>query len=133
MLWAPLHPEQGGQPGNERGCPDIDVKEVLAMWRESVPEDLRMKWFNIDPPPEDQIPTDGEALAALTAGSEEGEASDDEVTIATPGAESSGEAEDPEAVAASEVETPAAEENENSPPARRNYIPRRRGLFGRWR
>ena len=48
MLWTPLTPAPGGQEGNERGNPHVDVKEVLAIWRESVPEDMRKKWVNID-------------------------------------------------------------------------------------
>src|SRR5262245_29805938 len=53
MLWAPLQPVQGGKKGNERGNPHMDVKEVLAIWRESVPEETRHKWLNIDPTSED--------------------------------------------------------------------------------
>ncbi|GIW90192.1 MAG: hypothetical protein KatS3mg109_0624 [Pirellulaceae bacterium] len=55
MLWAPLKPVQGGQPGNERGNPYVDVREVLAIWRESVPEEIRKKWLNIDPTDEDRV------------------------------------------------------------------------------
>lgn len=55
MLWSPLHLAQGGEPGNERGNPHVDVKEVLAIWRESVPEELRSKWYNIDPDEEDRV------------------------------------------------------------------------------
>jgi hypothetical protein len=55
MLWVPLKPAQGGQPGNERGNPYVNVKEVLALWRESVPEEIRKKWLNIDPTDEDRI------------------------------------------------------------------------------
>lgn len=55
MLWTPLHPVQGGTPGNDRGNPHIDVKEVLAIWRDSVPEEIRGKWWNIDPTEEDAI------------------------------------------------------------------------------
>lgn len=55
FLWAPLHPVQGGDEGNKRGNPHINVKEVLAIWRESVPEELRNKWYNIDPTEEDRI------------------------------------------------------------------------------
>ena len=81
MLWTPLHPVQGGTEGNTRGNPHLDVKEVLAMWRESVPEELRKKWWNIDPTEEDVIvvqteATDEDAAAvteqateALSAGS----------------------------------------------------------------
>src|SRR5256885_4738031 len=49
MLWTPLKPTQGGEERNRRGNPHLDIKEVLAIWRESVPEDLRKKWLNIDP------------------------------------------------------------------------------------
>lgn len=48
ILWTPLTPAQGGQEGNERGNPHVDVNEVFAIWRESVPEDVRKKWVNID-------------------------------------------------------------------------------------
>lgn len=48
ILWTPLMPAQGGQEGNERGNPHVDVKEVFAIWRQSVPEELRTKWVNID-------------------------------------------------------------------------------------
>ena len=55
MLWVPLKPVQGGEKGNERGNPHVDVKEVLSIWRESVSEDVRKKWWNIDPTEEDRI------------------------------------------------------------------------------
>jgi hypothetical protein len=126
MLWAPLGPEQGGTEGNERGCPHIDVKEVLAMWRESVPEELRAKWFNIDPPAEDQITADGE-LAAVTEGEETAERGDesrdefeDSLAVAAPGAEESD---------ADDAESDREEGRENLRPISRP----RRGLFGRWR
>ena len=51
-----LKPIQGGEKGNEAGNPHLDVKEVLAIWRESVPEEARSKWFNIDPTDEDRLP-----------------------------------------------------------------------------
>jgi hypothetical protein len=62
MLWTPLKPAQGGQEKNLRGNPHLDVKEVLAIWRESVPEELRKKWLNIDPPEEDRVELPSEAL-----------------------------------------------------------------------
>jgi hypothetical protein len=67
MLWAPLKPIQGGQKGNERGNPHIDVKEVLAIWRASVPEELRKKWPNIDPPEEDRLPEPSEEAPKAAA------------------------------------------------------------------
>ena len=79
MLWVPLKPVQGGQKGNERGNPHLDVKEVLSIWRESVPEELRKKWWNIDPTAEDRIETDETAAA---------ESSSAETTTAGSGAES---------------------------------------------
>ena len=60
MLWAPQKPVQGGKKGNERGNPHLDAKEVLAIGRESVPEELRNKWLNIDPTDEDAILSDEE-------------------------------------------------------------------------
>jgi hypothetical protein len=57
MLWIPIHPAQGGEEGNKRGNPHVDVKKVLALWRLSVSQDLRSKWFNIDPTEEDRIET----------------------------------------------------------------------------
>lgn len=55
MLWTPLKPVQGGQKGNERGNPHMDIKEVLAIWRESVPEKTRKEWLNVDPTDEDRV------------------------------------------------------------------------------
>lgn len=63
MLWAPLKPIQGGQKGNERGNPYVNVKEVLAIWRASVPEETRNKWLNIDPTEEDRILSEEEKIA----------------------------------------------------------------------
>lgn len=64
MLWTPLQPYQGGHEKNKRGNPHLDVNEVLAIWRESVPEDLRAKWLNIDPTDEDRVLPPVEAVAA---------------------------------------------------------------------
>lgn len=61
MLWTPRNPPPGGAVGNERGNPHVDVKEVLSIWRASVPAELRNKWFNIDPPEEDRILPDNQA------------------------------------------------------------------------
>jgi len=55
MLWLPLRPKQGREKGNEPGNPHLDVDEVLSIWRESVPKELRAKWPVIDPPKEDRI------------------------------------------------------------------------------
>ncbi|MFV1966206.1 MAG: hypothetical protein ACC628_12345 [Pirellulaceae bacterium] len=55
LLWVPLRPKQGGQKGNERGCPHLDIDEVLAIWRDSVPEEIRNQWLVIDPPEEDRV------------------------------------------------------------------------------
>jgi hypothetical protein len=63
MLWTPLKPAQGGDERNRRGNPHLDIKEVLAIWRESVPEDLRKKWLNIDPTEEDRVLPPSEAVA----------------------------------------------------------------------
>ena len=55
MLWLPLRPKQGREKGNEPGNPHVKVDEVLSIWRESVPEEMRAKWPVIDPPKEDRI------------------------------------------------------------------------------
>ena len=62
MLWIPLNPVAGGQPGNERGNPHVDVKEVLAIWRESASPELRKTWLVVDPALEDRV-TDVAGLA----------------------------------------------------------------------
>jgi Transglutaminase elicitor len=66
MLWTPLAPTQGGQEKNLRGNPHMNVKEVLAIWRESVPEELRKTWLNVDPTEEDRVvPPEAVAVAPL--------------------------------------------------------------------
>ncbi|HRX79223.1 MAG TPA: cadherin domain-containing protein, partial [Pirellulaceae bacterium] len=50
MLWVPLRPKPSGKEGNERGNPHLDVEEVLAIWRSSVPSNLRRSWVIVDPP-----------------------------------------------------------------------------------
>jgi hypothetical protein len=55
MLWVPLQPKPSGKPGNEQGNPHVDVKQVLSIWRESVPAELRSQWLVIDPPAEDRV------------------------------------------------------------------------------
>lgn len=55
MLWIPVSPKQGGKPGNERGNPHVDVNEVLAIWRASVPQADRETWTAIDASPEDRL------------------------------------------------------------------------------
>jgi Transglutaminase elicitor len=62
MLWVPRQPTQGGEEGNKRGNPHLNVKEVLAIWRDSVSEDLRKKWLNIDPTDEDRVLPPSEAV-----------------------------------------------------------------------
>src|SRR6185436_9912289 len=69
MLWTPLQPAQGGQEKNKRGNPHLDIKEVLAIWRDSVPEDLRKKWLNVDPTEEDRLLPADEKPAVLAADS----------------------------------------------------------------
>ena len=41
LLWVPLRPKPSRQKGNESGNPYVDVNRVLAIWRDSVPEDVR--------------------------------------------------------------------------------------------
>lgn len=55
LLWVPLRPKQARRPGHERGNPYVDVDKVLAIWRDSVSEEIRQKWPVIDPPAEDRL------------------------------------------------------------------------------
>lgn len=55
MLWVPLRPKASKQPGNERGNPYVKVDTILAIWRDSVPEETRKQWLVADPAPEDRI------------------------------------------------------------------------------
>ena len=60
MLWLPLRPKLSGAAGHERGNPRVDVDEVLAIWRESVPEDIRDLWPVADPTPKDRLDLDAD-------------------------------------------------------------------------
>lgn len=91
MLWAPMKPVPGGQEGNKLGNPYLDVKEVLAIWRESVPEEKRKNWWNIDPIAEDRVIVPEE------------EAVEEEVVVTAPVEESDGESADAEAEASDEA------------------------------
>jgi hypothetical protein len=62
MLWIPLQPKPGGTEGNKRGNPHIDIEEVLAIWRESAPEEVRSRWAIVDPHRKDRL-FDDEQLA----------------------------------------------------------------------
>ncbi len=55
MLWLPLQPKAGRQPGNRLGNPHLNVQQVLSIWRDSVPAELRQKWVVVDPPREDRL------------------------------------------------------------------------------
>ena len=55
MLWVPLLPKASGQPGNEAGNPYLNVKQVLAIWRASVPAETRDKWVTVDAPEADKV------------------------------------------------------------------------------
>jgi hypothetical protein len=87
MLWVPLHAVASGQEGNEKGNPHVDVAEVLSMWRESVPEEIRNQWLNIDPLPEDAVPD-----------AEDGNAEEDTPGTPTEAMDNSGNGETEEAV-----------------------------------
>ena len=92
MLWTPLQPVQGGQEKNKRGNPHLNIKEVLAIWRESVPEDLRKKWLNVDPTQEDRILPPEEKTTTLAADAAthaaEGKAAESSAAAAVSGAAS---------------------------------------------
>lgn len=58
MLWVPLRPKAAGEKGNERGNPYVDINEVLAIWRDSVPAVDRTKWAHVDPIELDRLTDD---------------------------------------------------------------------------
>ncbi len=60
MLWAPRHLFATGRDGNKAGNPYVNTESVLALWRASAPEELRSKWWNIDPTEDDRIILDDE-------------------------------------------------------------------------
>jgi len=83
MLWTPLKPAQGGEEKNKRGNPHLNVKEVLAIWRDSVQEDLRRKWLNIDPTDEDRVLPPSEAIAVADKPAEPAVAAPADSALAT--------------------------------------------------
>ncbi len=50
LLWVARTPSQAGTEGNPNGNPHLKLNEILSIWRDSVPEDLRNKWVNIELP-----------------------------------------------------------------------------------
>jgi len=89
MLWTPLQPVQGGEESNKRGNPHMDINEVLSIWRESVSEEVRKKWLNIDPTSEDRLETPAEPTVATStdgAPKEEGKKDDSKKEEAKPAA-----------------------------------------------
>jgi hypothetical protein len=91
LLWIPIAPVHGGEKGNERGNPYVDVNEVVALWRDSVPQDLVDRWVMIDETPE----TPAEDPAAIAAADELPEPTEiaANVDVDSPGAEEGGEGE----------------------------------------
>jgi hypothetical protein len=113
MLWTPLKPAQGGEEGNRRGNPHLNIKEVLAIWRDSVDEDLRKKWLNVDPTEEDRVLPPSAVVAATEVQSTESKPT--EKPAETPAADSA----TPASVAstATPAPTPATVAAESSPAA----------------
>jgi len=66
LLWIPIAPVQGGQEGNPRGNPYVNVEDVLAIWRESVGDDPEEQWVNVWPAPE-VTEEEGQIAAAESA------------------------------------------------------------------
>lgn len=109
MLWVPLQPKQAGRPGNERGNPHINVDQILAMWRESVPTETRMKWFTVDPSPADRIPS-----TIQTLNDNRPAAADSESTVDVPSESAEAPAESSESPSGTATEAePQAEANTN--------------------
>ena len=70
MLWTPLQPCPR-RPGEEQARQSaLNVKEVLAIWRESVPEDSHEAWLNVDPTEEDRVLSEADKAAIAAAEAE---------------------------------------------------------------
>ena len=119
MLWVPRRPVQPSQPGNEAGNPYIDVDKVLAIWRDSVPEETRKQWLVVDPAPEDRVALDAEVNVSTETtegeadtvdGSETTEA--EETVESTPTEQVEGESTESEAVPTTEPTSAETEEAE---------------------
>ena len=54
FIWVPLNPKEPGEAGNENGNPHLNVETVLALWRRSVPKELRRQWMIVDPAKKDR-------------------------------------------------------------------------------
>jgi hypothetical protein len=106
MLWTPLKPAQGGEEKNRRGNPHLDIKEVLAIWRDSVSEDLRKKWLNIDPTEEDRVLPPSEAVATADKPAEAAAAASNSTTDTAAAVNATGAA--AVAAAGESAATPAA-------------------------
>ncbi len=65
MLWIPLSPKESRTPGHERGNPYIKASEILSIWRDSVPAEVRKQWLVIDQPEADRVADLPEGLATL--------------------------------------------------------------------
>lgn len=46
LLWAPLPPIAGGQPGNDRGNPHLSIERIMDICRRSCEPELLTKWHN---------------------------------------------------------------------------------------
>ncbi len=63
LLWIPRAPVQGGEEDNKRGNPHVDVNEVVALWRASVPQDLVSQWVMVNDRPEQPTAESAEVAA----------------------------------------------------------------------
>ena len=112
MLWIPVQPKQGRKPGNERGNPHVDVDEVLAIWRDSVPADVRNKWPVIDPPAADRI-ADTSQIAGLVPVQQQPVAEVDQVATADDATPEDADDDTAEETVAGSDENAAAESTES--------------------
>jgi hypothetical protein len=118
LLWVPLRPKPSRAKGNEMGNPYVNVDQVLAIWRASVPQETRKKWPVIDPAPADR----GLDLASIKSliPLQDPHAPAEEATVAaTPDAAGTDDIQTPEAAAtasdATEGETPDSTDTAAAP------------------
>jgi hypothetical protein len=85
LLWAPLSPIAGGQPGNERGNPYVNIDRVLDLCQQSASQDLVTKWFNDRSQPDEVELADHVEASPSDLSENEPSPSSDETASGEPG------------------------------------------------
>jgi hypothetical protein len=95
MLWVPKPPVPSRQKGNARGNPHLDVNQVVAIWRASVPDEICQQWHNYESRPAQatqlsETADSGETIRPASAATPVRDASTSEETAAPTAAREAG-------------------------------------------